>query len=135
LQEISNFGPIVSKSLLRLLVSAARSIGNAPIVLQWFKQRPTSLGWFEEMGKREMAIAEAEKSATVEPKITRGELLGRESPRATVQDRSEGKKVDGKHGSEEAPQPITYRPDGKGMKEESEGSGPVTYRPPETEED
>lgn len=104
--------------------------------LQWLKQRPTSLGWFEEMGKRAMAEDDAEKPATVEPKITRAKLLGRESPRATVQDRSKGKK--GKHGNAEepeAPGPVTYHAVGKQKKKESEASEPVTWRPPETEED
>lgn len=106
--------------------------------LQWFKQRPTSLGWFEEMGKRAMAEAEAEKSATFERPITRGELLGRGAPSATAQNRREGKKVDGKAGNEkepDAPGPVTYYPDGRDKKKKLEGPGPVIWRPPETEED
>jgi predicted phage terminase large subunit-like protein len=102
--------------------------------LDWFKQH-NARDWFVDMGKRELARAEAEQSATFERPITRGELLGRGARSAAAQNRSESKKADGKHGSEEAPGPVTYYPDGRDKKKNPEGSGPVTWRPKETEED
>jgi predicted phage terminase large subunit-like protein len=100
--------------------------------LDWFKHQFFYGGWFEEMGKREMAKDKKEKSARVETKITRAKLLGRGSPSVADENGGERKKMEEKP---DAPGPVTCYPNGQDEAQKPERPKPITWSPPETEED